>query len=113
MTWLFGIILDNTPWWAWLIAGLVLLGATYSLWLPIWTMLPDKAKAAILIIGTGGLAYLAGRNGGAAGALERERVRNEKARDELIAKARDARERQRSTDAGGVRDDKRDPFRRD
>lgn len=89
MSWFIGIVLDNTPWWVWLLVGLAILGATYSLWLPIWAALPTKVKAAIIILATGGLAYLAGRNRGAEGASQRERDRQRAAADAAIKQKKD------------------------
>lgn len=63
--WLVNWIINSIPLWAWVtIVGAVLL-ATYSLWLPIWNLLPGKVKVAIIFVATLGGAYLAGRYKGA------------------------------------------------
>ena len=84
MTWLIGIVLDNTPWWAWAIAAVTALAATYQLWMPLWALVPAPAKAALIAIGAAVLAYLAGRNRGAAGAVERERAKQDAATQKVI-----------------------------
>ena len=88
MTWLLGVVIDSTPWWAWALAALAALAASYQLWWPLWGTLPAPAKAGIAAAGAAILAYLAGRNRGASGALERERAATEaaKARAVKIAK---------------------------
>ncbi|MFH1557653.1 MAG: hypothetical protein ABII76_22830 [Pseudomonadota bacterium] len=89
MTWLFGIVLDNTPWWAWAIAATAALAATYQLWMPLWALIPAPAKAALIAIGGAILAYLAGRNRGAAGAVERERAKQDAAAQKVIQEKRE------------------------
>lgn len=89
MTWLFGIVLDNTPWWAWAIAATAALAATYQLWMPLWALIPSPAKAALIAIGGAILAYLAGRNRGASGAVERERAKQDAATKHLIQEKRE------------------------
>jgi len=88
MTWLVGVVFDNTPWWAWGLAALAALAATYQLWWPIWLALPSPVKAGAAAAGAAILAYLAGRNRGASGALAREKAATEaaKARAVKIAK---------------------------
>ncbi len=84
MNWLIGIVLDNTPWWAWAIAATAALAATYQLWMPLWALIPSPAKAALIAIGGAILAYLAGRNRGASGAVERERAKQDAATRKMI-----------------------------
>jgi len=68
-----GWLLDITPWWAWVVGGGVLLAATYQLWAPLAVLVPRPVKIAAGALLAAGLAYLAGRNRGADGALQRER----------------------------------------
>ncbi len=108
MSWL----LDMVPWWAWC-AGLgVALALTAQFWWPLAVAMPRAGWAAlggaVLVL----VAYLAGRNKGAAGAIERERAATEAARK----KAQAAKERVRDdVDAMGEPDlDRRlDPWMRD
>ncbi|MFG1462245.1 hypothetical protein V5F77_05025 [Xanthobacter sp. DSM 24535] len=89
MSWFIGVVLDNTPWWAWAIAAAAALAATYQLWMPLWALLPQPAKATLIAIGAAVLAYLAGRNRGAAGAVERERAKQDAETQKVIQAKRD------------------------
>lgn len=63
--WLWNWIINSIPLWAWIaLAGTALI-ATYSLWGPVWAMLPTKVKVVLIGIATLGGAYLAGRYKGA------------------------------------------------
>lgn len=93
MTWLLGFIVDNVPWWVWLVALAVLLAITWQAWRPIWALLPSPIKAAVLIIGTAVLAYLAGRNKGASGALHRAQERETARAEDIRDRGAKARER--------------------
>lgn len=106
-------VLDAVPWWVYAIAIALILASTFSLWRPLWLFLPLSAKAVLFAVGAGVLAYLAGRNQGASGAVQRERQRNDRLAKDLVERANNARTRQRAADAGGVRDGASDPFRRD
>ncbi|MCS0501634.1 hypothetical protein [Ancylobacter mangrovi] len=109
---LLGAILDWTPWWAWLAAGLAILASTYQVWRPVWALLPAPVKGAVVLILTGGLAYQAGRNRGAAGALERAQQKEQARADDIRDKGDAARAAsERRSDGGGLRDD--DGWRRD
>lgn len=106
MTWILGVILDNVPVWVWLIALAVLLAATWQIWRPLWALLPSPIKAAILIIGTAGIAYLAGRNKGASGALQRAQERENARAEDIRDRGAKARERaDRDAVGGRLRDD--------
>lgn len=63
--WLWNWIINSIPLWVWiaLVGGLAVV--TYSVWGPIWAMLPTKVKAVLIFIATLGGAYLAGRYKGA------------------------------------------------
>lgn len=106
-------VLDTVPWWVYAVAIAAGLAATFSIWRPLWLLTPGPAKAGLIAVGAGVLAYLAGRNQGASGAVQRERQRNDRLAKQLVDHGQEARMRQRAADAGGVRDDKPDPFRRD
>lgn len=59
--WLFNFV----PWWApWLLGGVALV-FTMNFWLPIWGMIPTKAKIALGAVGAGVAAWWMGRNQGA------------------------------------------------
>lgn len=60
-SWAFNFI----PWWVWLVAALIALGLTVQFWSPIWAIMPQWMKAAMLFIGALLLAFFAGRNRGA------------------------------------------------
>lgn len=75
MSWL----LDHIPWWAWVVAVVGGLAASAPWWLPFWVGLPKPVKAALIAIGGGITAYLAGRNAGADAAKQRDRERDAKA----------------------------------
>lgn len=109
---MFGWVLDLIPWWIWAIAGGVALAASLPWWRPIWLALPSSIKAALLLIGTGGLAYLAGRNRGASGALQRAKDKEQARADDIFQRGTEARARaERDADTGRLRDD--DGWRRD
>jgi len=92
MTWLLGVVLDHTPWWAWALAALAALAATYQLWWPIWLALPTPVKAGVATAGAAILAYLAGRNRGASGALARERAATEAAKARAVKTAKETKD---------------------
>lgn len=99
MTWLFGWILDNTPWWLWLIIGAAALA-------PVWPYLPSKAKAAIIAGAAIAGAYLAGRNKGAAGADARSAAKDQANADTIRAHGARARvDADRDALSGGLRSD--------
>jgi len=112
MTWLLGVILDNTPWWAWALASLAALAATYQLWCPLWLALPNPAKAGIAAAGAAILAYLAGRNRGASGALAREKAATEAAKARAVKTAKETRD-EVDTLAPADLDHRLDPWMRD
>ena len=59
--WLFNFV----PWWVpWLLAGLALV-VTMNFWLPLWQLVPTKAKIAIGAVAAGVTAWWIGRNQGA------------------------------------------------
>lgn len=101
-----GWLLDLTPWWLWLALSLALLAATWSVWHPLWLLVPAPLRAALLAAGAAALAYLAGRNHGAAGALSRAETKEQALADDIRRKGADARARaDRDADAGRLRDD--------
>lgn len=112
MTWLLGVVLDSTPWWAWGLAALAALAASYQIWWPLWLALPSPVKAGIAAAGAAILAYLAGRNRGASGALEREKAATEEAKARAVKTAKETKD---EVDALGHADlDSRlDPWMRD
>ena len=112
MTWLLGIILDSTPWWLWALAGAGILAATYQIWRPLWALLPSPVKAVLIASGAAALAYLAGRNKGAAGALHRAKEQEQARADDIIDRGTDARQRaDRDAVSGRLHDD--DGWKRD
>lgn len=72
-------IFDHTPLWVWLLAGGAGLAASYTIWLPIWGLLPKPAQAALIALAAVIGAYLAGRNRGAANEQQRQKEQNAKA----------------------------------
>jgi len=92
MTWLLGVVLDSTPWWAWALAALAALAASYQLWWPLWMALPSPIKAGIAAAGAAILAYLAGRNRGASGALAREKAATEAAKARAVKTAKETKD---------------------
>lgn len=101
MNWLLGVILDNVPWWLWLVGIAVLLAATWQFWRPLWALLPSPIKAAALIIGTASIAYLSGRNKGASGALQRAQERENARAEDIRDRGDKARERADRDALGG------------
>lgn len=89
MNWL----LDMIPWWVWLVLGGGVLAVTFPYWRPFWALLPSPVKGAIIIIGTAGLAYLAGRNRGASGVLERAKEKEQARADDILKRGSEARSR--------------------
>lgn len=69
MNWL----IDHTPWWLILAGGIVLVACLWPMLRPILTILPSPARVAIVALGAGIFAYLAGRNRGAANAGEEQK----------------------------------------
>lgn len=105
-------LLDSVPLWIWGLIGLAILGATYSLWLPIWAALPATWRIAIIGAGFAVLAALWGRNKGATGALQRARDKEQARADEIRRKGAEARARaDRDAIGGRLRDN--DGWRRD
>ncbi|MGA0564184.1 hypothetical protein ACO2RV_17195 [Ancylobacter sp. VNQ12] len=102
MNWL----LDLIPWWAWVVAAVVALAATYQLWLPLWGRLPSLFKAALITIGAAFIAYIAGRNKGAAGALQRAKDKEQARADDILKRGAEARARSdRDAGDGSLLDD--------
>lgn len=107
-----GWLLDMTPWWLWLAAGLIILAATYQVWRPVWALSPGPIKTGLLIIGAAWMTYAAGRNRGAAGAIDREKEKDRAHAEDIRDKGTAARAAaDRRSDGGGLRDD--DGWRRD
>jgi len=73
--WIIGFV---PPWLLPIIAAVALL-ATMQLWLPIWTLLPSKAKAAILFFFGGFALYGFGRYKGAKSERDKRNLDNAKA----------------------------------
>lgn len=112
MSWILGIVIDNTPWWLWLAVGIGLLAWTYSLWAPLWMAIPSTWRIAIIGAATAVLMYLAGRNSGAAGALQRAKEKEQARADDIREKGAEARAHaDHDALSGGLRDD--DGWRRD
>lgn len=65
------MILDHVPWWVWLAFGGLALAAAGHIWVPAWLALPSKVRLGLAALAAAILAYLAGRNAGASGALAR------------------------------------------
>lgn len=106
-----GWLIDLIPWWIWAVLAVGVLAATYTLWRPVWALLPSPVKAAVIVIATGGLAYLAGRNKGAANADARAQAKDQANADKIAAAGSKARAAsQRATDGDRVRD--HDPYER-
>lgn len=102
MNWL----LDLIPWWAWVAAAVIALAATYQLWLPLWGLLPSTFKAALIAIGAAIIAYLAGRNKGASGALQRAQEKEQAHADDILKRGAKARARSdRDALDSGLHDD--------
>lgn len=93
MSWLLGVIIDNVPWWLWLTPLLVLLAATWQFWRPIVTLIPWPGIVALAAVIAGAFAYLAGRNKGAAGALQRAQEKEQARADDIREKGAAARAR--------------------
>lgn len=72
-------IVDNIPWWVYVVGALVALGLTYQFWAPVWALLPKPLKIALGAIGTVFVAYIAGRNRGAANARAADKERTNQA----------------------------------
>ena len=107
-----GWLLDSVPWWAWLVAGGAVLVATIQLWGPAWLALPKAVKWAAAFAVAVGAAYLAGRNKGAAGVLQREQEKDKANAERITDAARRARAAADARNAGdGLRND--DGWRRD
>lgn len=70
---MFSWIIDAIPYWVWLAVIAVALASTYPMWSAIWAFLPRPIKAAIVIVATGGIAYIAGRNRGFKNARDRQK----------------------------------------
>ncbi|MDQ0509759.1 hypothetical protein [Ancylobacter amanitiformis] len=102
MNWL----LDLIPWWLWALAGAGLLAATWQIWLPLWRLLPPPLRATLIALGAAVLAYLAGRNRGAAGALQRAREQEQAHADDIRKTGAAARaDSDRDAVSGRLRDD--------
>ncbi|MGU3496335.1 hypothetical protein ACLBXM_20025 [Xanthobacteraceae bacterium A53D] len=112
MSWLAGLILDHTPWWAWLGSAAALLAATYKLWAPLWALTPQPMRLVLAAASAAVLAYLAGRTKGAAGADSHHKEKDTANANRIIEKAIRARADADARDAGGrLRDD--DGWKRD
>jgi len=106
-----GWLIDLIPWWIWAVLAVGGLAATYTLWRPVWAILPTPIKAAAIVIATGAVAYLAGRNKGAANADARAQAKDQANADKIAAAGSKARaDSQRSTAGDRVRD--HDPYER-
>lgn len=104
-------LLDATPWWAWAAGAVFLMAATFQLWAPVWAPLPRGVKVVAGGLVAIVLAYLAGRNRGAADALQRAKENEVAHADRITETARRARADADARDAGRLRDD--DGWRRD
>jgi hypothetical protein len=80
--WLVNWLINSIPPWLWVVIVGGILLATYSLWLPIWSLLPNKVKVVIIFIVTLGGAYFAGRYKGA----KDERTLMDKRKTEALQK---------------------------
>lgn len=73
-------IVDHIPWWVYMVAGTLGLGALFYFFspilVPLWNMLPTWLKAALIGISAAFLAWIAGRNTGRHNAEEEERRKN-------------------------------------
>ena len=107
-----GWALDHIPWWV-PAGGLALtLLITFPYWRPFWVALPSPVKTAVIILATAGLAYLAGRNKGASGALQRAKEQEQARADDIIDRGTAARQRaDRDAVSGRLHND--DGFKRD
>lgn len=83
MSWLLAVIVDHVPWWLWAVLLAVAAAATWPFWRPILALIPWPGTVALAAAIVGGLAYLAGRNRGAAGALDRVRKREQAHADDI------------------------------
>jgi len=72
-------VVDNIPWWGYVIAAAVALGFVYPYLAPVWALLPKPVKVAILAIAAAFTAYIAGRNRGAANARLADKEKRDKA----------------------------------
>jgi len=72
-------IIDNIPWWGYVLAAAVALGFLYPYAAPIWAIMPRWLKATLIAIGGLFTAYIAGRNRGAANARLADKEKNAKA----------------------------------
>lgn len=107
-----GWLLDVTPWWVWAMGAAALLAATWQLWAPLAVLVPRPVKIAAGALLAVTLAYLAGRNRGAAGALQQAKEREAAHADKITDAARRARARADALNVGDrLRDD--DGWRRD
>lgn len=105
-------LVDLIPWWIWAVIAAGALAASYPYWRPLWAVLPSPIKTAALVVLTGGLAYLAGRNSGSAGALQRAQEKEQARADDIHKKGAEARSRaDHDAMSGGLLDD--DGWRRD
>lgn len=71
--WLLSWLFDVIPWWVYLAAIITIAAITYPMWSAVWLLLPRPVKAALILVGTGGLAYFAGRNRGYQNARDRQK----------------------------------------
>lgn len=100
-----GWFLDQTPWWAWAVATLVLLASTFTIWYPLWLLLPMSVRVGLVGLGAALLAYFAGRNEGSKGANARAQAKDQANADKIRTAGAKARaDSQRRSDAGGLRD---------
>ena len=72
-------IVDNIPWWGYVLAALVGVGFAYPYLAPVWALLPKPVKVAIGVAAAGFTAYIAGRNRGASNARLADKEKRDKA----------------------------------
>lgn len=76
-------LIDQIPWWIWLVGALMCAGALFYFFspilIPIWRMIPTPVRIALAGIGAALLAYFAGRNKGNDNAKADEQRRNAQA----------------------------------
>lgn len=109
--WLVGILLDNVPWWAWVTLVIGAAAATVNLWLPLYMAAPGWVKVSLWLVGVGAIGYVAGRNKGSEGALQRAREKEQRNAENIRKVAAEARSRsERDSMGDGLRRD--DGFKR-
>lgn len=107
-----GWVIDLIPGWVWWLAAFIALAATFPYWRPVWALLPAPFKIAVAAFVAALPAYLAGRNKGASGALQRAKEQEQARADEIIERGTAARQRaDRDTASGRLREP--DDWKRD